>query len=80
MSPVIYIPPAPHDCRPPRRQIDYDGRDAPAYPVDTIWACDDCGQRWIVETEIYEPPTIAGKLAGVTRVFTRWVRHNKDTP
>ena len=84
MSPVIYTPPTPQPplchCQPPMWQAGYAEVAEPAYPVDTVWACGDCGQRWIVETEIYEPPTIAGQLAGVTREFTRWVRHDKDTP
>ena len=80
MSPVIYEPPPRCDCRPPTRQVDYDGSAVPAYPVDTIWACDDCGQRWIVEAETYGAHAIADRIAGRTYERTSWARHDKDTP
>ena len=76
MSPVIYEPPETHDCQPPIRLIGYGGSMTPAYQTDTVWACDVCGQRWIVETDVYSPPAWGMK----PREVSTWVRHDKDTP
>lgn len=47
MSPIVYVPPKPHDCEPPRRgeEVDYpDGGGGP--PEGTIWECEKCARRW----------------------------------
>lgn len=80
MSPVIYEPPPLCRCQPPMRQVEYDGTEAPACRIDTIWACPDCGQRWIVAAENYGGPSIADHLAGRTFTRTWWEHHDKDTP
>ena len=77
MSPVIYEPPETHDCQPPIRLIGHGDSMTPAYQTNTIWACDVCGQRWIVETEVYDPPPAWGVRP---REVSTWVRHDKDTP
>ena len=76
ISPVIYEPPETHDCQPPMRLIGYGGSMTPSYQTDTVWACDVCGQRWIVETDVYSPPAWGMK----PREVSTWVRHDKDTP
>lgn len=76
MSPVIYTPSPWCNCQPPMRKIGPSSVGFPAYRVDTIWACDDCGQRWIVVATTCGGPTIAGRT--VTRFW--WRRHDKDTP
>ena len=80
MSPVIYSPPDSHECLPPMYRVEGDGPYAPAYKPGTIWACDDCGQRWIVDAVTYFGPTIADHIAGRTVTTTWWEHHDKDTP
>ena len=80
MSPVIYYPPDRHDCRPPLYRIEGDVAYAPIYNTGTIWACDDCGQRWIVVAVTYVGPSLADHIAGRTATKTWWERHDKDTP
>lgn len=76
MSPVIYEPPENHDCQPLMYRSNYDGSMVPAYRTNTIWACDDCGQRWIVE----EWDHGLAYHGGPRRITRNWARHDKDTP
>ena len=80
MSPVIYTPPDPCSCQPPMRKIGPGLAAVPAYRVDTIWACGNCGQRWIVVAMAYAGLPIADHIAGRTITRTGWKRHDKDTP
>ena len=53
MSPIVYMPPVPHECEPPGAGEDYYQESKRLYPEGTIWKCDDCGARWEVEHEHY---------------------------
>lgn len=61
MSPIVYMPPKKHDCKPPEDVGLQKATLGPKYPAGTIWKCDDCGSRWEMEHEYY-----ASKLYGDT--------------
>lgn len=44
---VIYRKPKKHECRPPVALC------GAAEPIGSIWQCDDCGRRWIVNGNWY---------------------------
>ena len=53
MSPIVYMPPRPHDCEHPDDAAWQNANIEPKYPAGTIWKCDDCGSRWEMEHEYY---------------------------
>ena len=47
MSPIVYIPPRPHDCEPPRQGEKVESPDEGRwYPELTLWECEKCYQCW----------------------------------
>ena len=53
MSPIVYMPPRPHDCEPPEAVGWRGATGKPKYPEGTIWECDVCCSDWELEYEYY---------------------------
>ena len=71
MSPIVYMPPRPHECRPPRQGQRYIANYGGLYPAGTIWECDECGIRWELGYDCYHPERVDGSTngAGVAKVI-----------
>ena len=46
MSPIVYVPPRPHECEPPGQGDVYSSGYEGLYPEGTIWECDECSSDW----------------------------------
>ena len=79
MSPIVYMPPIPHDCELPVKgmwQADYI---APKYPAGTIWECDECGDRWELDHGYYKVRlTIGSRNTKHDRIELVWSRIAKS--
>ena len=53
MSPIVYVPPRPHDCVLPVEGLWMVDEITPKYPAGTLWECGDCGDRWELEHDYY---------------------------
>lgn len=74
MSPIVYVPPKKHECRPPEDVVWESATGEPRYPEGTIWECDDCGSQWEMEHEYYGsrlPGDTEGRYSTVKSIWNR---------
>ena len=74
MSPIVYVPPKKHECRPPMQGMRYLCVYGGLYPEGTIWECDDCGARWELSYGCCYTERIYGSASDSSIVKVIWNR------